>query len=245
VISVSIVSHGHALMVGALVETLLGFQEVGEVIVTCNIPEDIDILTSERVKLIVNPQPLGFAANHNNAFQISGGLFFCVLNPDVLFSGNPFGTLERILKEHKGECILAPLVRDGNGVVADSFRYFPSAGRILEKVFFGKEGRYPMSGSLVRPDWVAGMFLLIRRDVFTALGGFDSRYHLYYEDVDLCWRLRQRGGEVLLCTTVHVLHTAQRDSWRKPRYFLWHLASMFRFLTVRYGLKNQDTGRKG
>jgi N-acetylglucosaminyl-diphospho-decaprenol L-rhamnosyltransferase len=240
VISVSIVSHGHALMVRRLVETLLDFQRVGEVIVTFNIPEGIDIPLSDRVKVVLNHHPLGFATNHNNAFRISSGEVFCILNPDVLFSGDPFGTLEEIMRGYGGECIVAPLVKDESGAVADSFRYFPSAGGILAKVFLGKEGRYPMSGSLIRPDWVAGMFLLVHREVFADLGGFDPKYYLYYEDVDLCWRLRRRGGEVLLCPSVHVVHAAQRDSWCKPRYFLWHLASMFRFLAVRYGLKSQN-----
>jgi GT2 family glycosyltransferase len=75
------------------------------------------------------------------------------------------------------------------------------------------------------------MFMLFTRETFEAVGGFDERYYLYYEDVDICARLRMAGKEVVLCPTVQVIHDAQRQSHTSPRHLAWHLASMLRFFT--------------
>lgn len=75
--------------------------------------------------------------------------------------------------------------------------------------------------------------MLFRRDAFEAVGGFDERFHLYYEDVDLCARIRLSGKEVILCRSVEVIHDARRESHRNMRYFAWHLVSMLRFFMSR------------
>ena len=83
---------------------------------------------------------------------------------------------------------------------------------------------------------LAGMFMLFRSEVFRRLGGFDERYFLYYEDVDLCLRLRQLGYDVLLEPGAEALHDARRASRSSPRHLLWHARSLARFLiTSRLG----------
>ncbi len=77
------------------------------------------------------------------------------------------------------------------------------------------------------------MFMLFRADTYRQLSGFDEHYFLYYEDVDLCRRLRQAGYEVVLVPQASVVHFAQRQSRRSPRHFLWHAASLGRFLFSR------------
>jgi N-acetylglucosaminyl-diphospho-decaprenol L-rhamnosyltransferase len=66
--------------------------------------------------------------------------------------------------------------------------------------------------------------------VFRELRGFDERYFLYYEDVDLCRRLRKRGYEVVLVPSASAVHDARRESHRNLRHLSWHLASIARFL---------------
>lgn len=56
-----------------------------------------------------------------------------------------------------------------------------------------KESDYAVNEKIIYPDWVGGMFMLFRRETFAQLGGFDQRYFLYYEDVDLCARLNLQG----------------------------------------------------
>jgi hypothetical protein len=96
--------------------------------------------------------------------------------------------------------------------------------------FVGKSAVYTDTVQPVsNPDWVAGMFMLFPRDVFLKIGGFDERYFLYYEDVDLCARLTLADYKILLCSTVSVIHDARRSSHKNLRYMRLHSTSMLRF----------------
>jgi GT2 family glycosyltransferase len=77
------------------------------------------------------------------------------------------------------------------------------------------------------------MFMLFRSAVFAELQGFDERYYLYYEDVDLCRRLRGRGYDVRLVPSVSATHDARRESRRSLRHLRWHIASMLCYFATR------------
>jgi len=62
------------------------------------------------------------------------------------------------------------------------------------------------------------------------VGGFDPRYPLYYEDVDLCARLRLARYDIRLVPSASAVHIARRQSRRDIRYFFWHLRSMIRYI---------------
>lgn len=231
-ITVSIVSHGHGAMIDRLVSQLQKCPEVRQIILTLNIPELSEIRADGLVSLIVNSSPKGFGANHNAAFIACRETFYCVLNPDIELSGNPFPALLQCLEDRQ-VALVAPLILTPDGVVEDSARYFPTLWSLLRKVFVGQDGRYAsdLGRPIVFPDWVAGMFMLFRSASFEQLGGFDERYFLYYEDVDICRRIGQAGMQVGLCPSVSAIHDARRDSHRSLPHLRWHLASMTRYLT--------------
>ena len=234
VISISVVSHEQA----ALVDHLLHDIESNcraisfELILTLNMDESLPFAAdgfSFPIKVIRNESPMGFGANHNQAFTHATGQYFCVLNPDIRFSGDPFPSLLECL-ENPVVGVAAPLVLGEDGEVEDSARHFPTPLKIICKAFGGcKGGDYAVRDELVFPDWAGGMFMLFPRSVFERLGGFDQRYFLYYEDVDLCARLQLLDYQIALCPQAQVIHLAHRSSHRSFRYFRWHLTSMLRF----------------
>jgi N-acetylglucosaminyl-diphospho-decaprenol L-rhamnosyltransferase len=231
VIAVSIVSHGHGEMVSHLVAQLLRFPEVKKIIVTYNIEEREFVSSCDRVCVVVNDVPKGFGANHNAAFAYAESEYWCVLNPDVTFIENPFtGLLLALKMESIG--IVAPLVINPRGDVEDSARHFPTAFSLSLKLIGYDRTRYAIDKGqpFFYPDWVAGMFMLFNARNFRLLDGFDERYFLYYEDVDICRRARRQGLKIVLCPKVSVIHDAQRASHRKLRYLRWHLKSLCRFL---------------
>lgn len=242
-IAVSIVSHGHGVMVPRLVEQLLIFPEVAQVLVTLNIPEKLALPSDERILVLENAQPKGFAANHNAAFVACTVDFFCPLNPDIEFLGNPFQTLLIAMGQH-GVGMVAPRVDSPDGQHEDSWRHFPTLRSLLSKVFGGADGRYalPVDGRPFAPEWVAGMFMLFRSDSFRRLGGFDDGFFLYYEDVDICVRLWKAGYRLLACPAVGVVHDARRDSHRRWPHLRWHFVSMVRYFTKHWGRLPRCTG---
>lgn len=233
-ISVSVVSHNHGDMVAGVVNQLLAFPEVSQVIVTLNVPEPWLMPENVRVQVIHNAAPKGFGANHNEACRFAAeGHYFCVLNPDVGLPENPFPALLRCF-EQSGASVVAPAIINPAGGQEDSARYFPTIFSLFKKFLKLNDGRY--SYTLGQPafdvDWVAGMFMLFKPRAFADLAGFDEGYFLYYEDVDLCFRARKAGKRVVLCPESVAIHDARRTSHKNIRYMYWHLSSMARFLLM-------------
>jgi N-acetylglucosaminyl-diphospho-decaprenol L-rhamnosyltransferase len=234
-ITISVVSHLQATLIEKLL-TDLNRHCVGcdlELLLTLNLPEALPFNCNDYffpVRIIENRSPMGFGANHDQAFLFSSGDYFCVVNPDISLEANPFSPLLDLLAD--GEIgVVAPKMLNAYGGVEDSARYFPAPLEIIGKVFRQPSRKFRIDETVGFPDWVAGMFMLFRRDVFKEVGGFDTRYFMYYEDVDLCARLTLRGYRVALCNAVAVVHDARRSSHTNLRYLKWHLTSMVRFFT--------------
>ncbi|NLZ10605.1 MAG: glycosyltransferase family 2 protein [Alcaligenaceae bacterium] len=243
-ISVSVVSHNHGDMVAGVVNQLLAFPEVSQIIVTLNVPEPWLLPDHDKVKVVRNVSPKGFGANHNAAYgHVRAGLpledtdvqYFCVLNPDIEFQGNPFPALLKCLQDTRAG-IVAPAILNVDGTLADSARYFPTPIGLLKKALGRGDGRYHygLNDAPLAVDWVAGMFVVFSRQTFERLRGFDEKYFLYYEDVDICARAHQLNEPVILCPQGAAIHDARRTSRKSLRFLSWHLSSMARFFIKRY-----------
>lgn len=235
-LSISIVSHRQIRLVELLLADIRqNCSSVSiEVILTVNVDESLSLSTNDYafpIRIIRNTAPKGFGENHNAAFQLASGNYFCVLNPDIRFSSDPFPALIA----QTGEAsvgVVAPLVTNCEGIREDSARRFPSPSEIVRKAFGGESVMHAdITHPISNPDWVAGMFMLFPRKIFQEIGGFDERFFLYYEDVDLCARLTLAGYRIVLCSDVLVVHDARRSSHKNLRFMRLHLASMLRFFS--------------
>ena len=233
-VSISVVTHGQGDLASEVLADLSRFSDLVpiEVILTKNIPERLPFSVEDLpypVKIVENVAPKGFGANHNAAFRLAAGEWFCVMNPDIRLKGNPFPHLLACLA-NPSVGVAAPRVLGVQGEIEDSARRFPSPLTILCKALGRCKGSdYAIAESPLYPDWVGGMFMLFPRSVYAKAGGFDERYFLYYEDVDLCARLQLQGSRVILCPRAEVVHHARRSSHRNLSYLRWHLGSMMRF----------------
>jgi GT2 family glycosyltransferase len=231
----SVVSHGHGEMVSRLVEHVLNFPEVKKVILTLNIPENLPKISDSRIEVITNKIPKGFGANHNHAFKKFKSTAFCVLNPDIIFYNNPFPSLIDALKD-ESIGVVAPLVVQPNLSIEDSMRLFLTPINILRRIVGLDLGSYQLrhQGSDLSPDWVAGMFMLFKSDIYSRVNGFDERYFMYCEDADICTRIWKSGYKVIGRPSAYVCHDARRASRKKLNHFYWHLASIFRYFYTHF-----------
>jgi N-acetylglucosaminyl-diphospho-decaprenol L-rhamnosyltransferase len=190
---------------------------------TGNWPNPLTLIRNERVK--------GFAANHNAAFQHCSSAYFCVANPDVRLTGDPFPLLVESLARDEAS-VAGPLVRNPTGVIEDSARHFPNIGSLLKKAIREPTGPdYPTDRGPLEVDWIAGMFMMFDSESYRRIGGFDEGYFLYYEDVDICRRLHNAGRSVIYDPRAAIVHDARRGSRRSARLALHHAASVYRFLS--------------
>jgi N-acetylglucosaminyl-diphospho-decaprenol L-rhamnosyltransferase len=249
-IYVSIVSHLQRDLLGQLLEDFARIHSTSNIylFITLNVPEEQPELPlnswlakTGRVQWKTNTNPIGFGSNHNQAFRTLTGLGathadkFCVLNPDIRFTGDPFSQLAKYLDKFP-ECVpVAPEIFVDSLHLDDAARFRPTFWRLTKKLLFKDRGRFPPHPSEpYHPDWMAGMFLMLNWRNFGELRGFDEKYFMYYEDADLSARAIKLGLVPTVFPDIQVVHNAQRASHRDLKRAWIHLKSMLRFLTTSY-----------
>jgi len=242
-VDISVVSHGQGCLVEKLLFDLVGYKvHVGKIIVTLNIfepPVNVPGSLEGQVFFVRNDVPAGFGANHNAAVARMESDLICILNPDLRVGTSPFEYLSETLAD-PSVALVAPRIISPTGVDEDSVRSFITVQDILRKVWKKVVGKSPEgsctshSGDTVSVDWVGGMFMMVKRQAFADIGGFDEKFFLYYEDVDLCARFKKAGWAVKYDPRAEVVHDARRTSHTNLRYLKWHLSSMLRYF-IKHG----------
>lgn len=233
-ITLSVVSHAQNGLVNSLLQDIRAHCSPRvRVVITENIPDTVPLSVDDLAcptKQIANSQVKGFGANHNAAFALCETPYFCVCNPDVRLTRDPFDPLLQALAR-KSAGAVGPLVRNPAGTVEDSARRFPTVLSLLQKSFVRNGPDYPTDRGAIEVDWVAGMFMLFPSRAYRDVRGFDEAYFLYYEDIDICRRLGQAGRSVLYVPDAEIFHDARRGSRRNPALMRHHLRSVVRYFT--------------
>lgn len=221
----------HGPLIGHLLADLARFPETAmHVVLTLNVEETLPFDPASfpfRIDVVRNAQPRGFGANHNAASAHCAARYFAIVNPDVRLPENPFPALLPRLDD-ASVAAAAPLTILPDGNVQDTARSFPSPWSILAKAAGWRP--HPANPSApFRPDWVAGSFVVFRRDAYRVVGGFDEKYYLYYEDVDICARLAALGWRVEVEPAVKIIHDPRLSSHHDLRYFRVHVQSAIRY----------------
>lgn len=235
-ITVSVVNHGHDPSLRLLLDDLSKCKFVSEIILTQNLREHEEPIVpsnlTEKLRTLKNSNPLGFAKNHNNAFRFCRSKFFLVINPDVRVGAKVLSNLTRHLSGLEAGCI-APRVIDLDGHPQANCREFPTIVSFLKRLF-GINSRIEIEkfGKPISVPWASGCFLLFHSDDYRLVGGFCEKYHLYYEDVDICLRLWNAKRKVIADPASTIVHEGQYDSSKKLRFFVWHLTSLIKFFRL-------------
>jgi N-acetylglucosaminyl-diphospho-decaprenol L-rhamnosyltransferase len=218
---------------------------VGEIVVVDNASADSSMtelaMTWPATKPIHSARNLGYGAGANLGARATTAEYLLVCNPDLVASPGSVASLAAVLDDCPKVAIVGPMLREVSGVVYPSGREFPGMGEAIGHGFLGLfwggnpwTRRYRRIGQEQHrsreADWVSGAFLLVRREAFDEVGGFDERYFMYVEDVDLCWRLRQAGWQIWYEPSAEVVHEQGRSASRHPyRMLVSHHRSMWLF----------------
>jgi len=245
----SIVSHKHAELIVQL-GSVLNLSKFFVVVIKSNFPGD-DFNTFTECKNIYCIDSLygnGFGKNNNIVFKyclnelgMSDNDVFIVLNPDVIIGSEAIFKLLSYLKKGSVKLATINLYKDHNKTIYDnSIRSFPKLHDFIfsfiglgNKTLLDKESIL----SPIEVDWAAGSFLAFKAKHYSDLHGFDERYFMYCEDIDICYRsfkLNQKITYYPDIDAVHLSKHANRNIFSK--HFLWHLASVMRFSLTKVGL---------
>jgi N-acetylglucosaminyl-diphospho-decaprenol L-rhamnosyltransferase len=203
------------------------------IIVTKNIPEDswTPISQNFELKVFENLEPRGFGANHNAALKGSCSDLLLICNPDIRLT-HPISPHDFVTIYEKNGIFSAHIV-NSEEKKQDYFRPEITVRSLLS--------RYLLQPTTDPKDWLAGMFLLINSNTFSALNGFDESFFMYVEDCDLSLRAKAKGWKTGVLKNIVVIHDAQRGSRRNAQHMRWHLSSLLYYFYKRIVLKAYKT----
>jgi GT2 family glycosyltransferase len=229
---------------------------VDEFIVVDNGSSDEDEITLRRIaereprfRLIQGHGNIGFARGCNMAARTAKGHHLIVLNPDAYLQPGCVSSLIAAAENFSSPCVVGARVLNEDGseqrggrrgevtpvTTLLSFSHLSRSVPFLRKYEIHMEGQAAPDAPVAVPT-ISGACFYISREDFNQLGGFDERYFLHVEDIDLCWRARRMGGAVVFAPEARVVHLGS-TSLKHPVVVEYHKG---RGLT-RYFRKRADT----
>ncbi len=188
-----------------------------------------------KVRVVEMQKNYGFGGGCNRAVGMSRGEFLIFINPDNTFPPDGLEKMINCMNAHPELGILGPGLEFPDGTLRPSARPYPRIRDIISKRLFPArweaKNQFTNTEQLEYVDWVVGTCLMIRRDFFHAIGGFDERYFLFFEDTDLCRKANMAGKKV-------GFHPGIRIADRKKRLSDGGLFTIFRKKTARIHLKS-------
>ncbi len=187
---------------------------------------------------------LGFGRGHNLALKQLAGVdapYHLILNPDITFDADALGRLASVMDSHPEVGLVMPKVLYPDGSIQYLCKLLPAPiDLVLRRFLPGPLKRITQkriaSFDLRDLDYdvpayvpsLSGCFMFARRSVLDAVGGFDERFFLYMEDVDLCRRMLA-VSRLLYWPGVTVEHVHQMGSYRNRKLLLWHIHSAIKY----------------
>lgn len=202
----------------------------------------IGYLESNNIKYIDEENLYGLGFGHNNiVFEycksellMNDQDYFLVVNPDLVSTSIMIKKLVSMMAASNTKIAGVNLIKDSIHTIYDnSVRSFPTLIQFI-KSFLGMDSTI-IDKSLVKKeqkvDWIAGYFLAFKSSHYAKLKGFDERYFMYCEDIDICFRSKQQGEPIVFFPQIKMQHLAEHANRRIfSKHFYWHVTSVIRFL---------------
>jgi GT2 family glycosyltransferase len=173
--------------------------------------------------LIQSPSNAGFARANNLGLLKARGEFVLLMNPDTLWKRGEVRKAMQFLRDHPETGGLGCRLILEDGSWQKSHGHFPTLSREMKEAFYLPRlfSQSPWSKGMFiyqekegpgEVDWVSATFFLSPREVILDIGGFDERYFMYYEDIDLSARLREKGREIYYYPEIEIIHYQRMPS---------------------------------
>ena len=197
-----------------------------------------EIIVSKEVEYIYVGNNIGFAAANNLVIDEikERSVYHLILNPDVVFDTAVISELVNVLGKDPQVAMIAPKITYTNGLHQYSVRKYPlffdlfirRIGVLKERIHQQEYRNSDLNKSFY-PDVIHGCFQLYKTADFVALKGFDERYFLYMEDVDICRKIDAMGKQKLYYPKVSITHVLKQGSSKNIKLFFYHLSSAIKY----------------
>ncbi len=188
-----------------------------------------DFQNDDRIKIVLNDKNLGFSKANNIGLEIATGDYLLLLNSDTVLSRNVLKDSLNFMENHPEYDVLGCKVVLPDGKLdAACKRSFPTPLNSLyhtlklDKIFSNNRhfGSYNLTyvnpDTTMEVDCIMGAFMLLRREVYEDVGGLDSDYFMYGEDIDWCYRIKEAGYRIVYHPEGEITHY-KKKSWNGKR----------------------------
>lgn len=196
-----------------------------------------------QVKIIKLKENKGFSFANNQILNRIDSKYHVVINPDIIFNSNVFKELVDYLEQNEEVVIITPKILSEDGSIQylakkePKFKYLLS-GRLKKYFKFLEKyhDQYVLKEKTVKNEEpfeienCTGCFLMLRSEIFKKLKGFDERFFMYFEDVDLSKRAR-KFGKIIFYPKVKVIHLWERASAKNFKFLFIHIISMIKYFS--------------
>lgn len=211
-----------------------------EIIVVDNASDDgsVEFIREKfpQINLIVNQTNLGFSKANNVALKAARGKFILLINPDTIVSEDTITKMIEFLSEHTDAGLAGCKILNPDGSLQLACRRsFPGPWTSFCKVT-GLSTLFPKSklfakynltyldeNSTYEVDAISGSFMMMKREVYEKVGGFDEQFFMYGEDLDLCYRIQKNGYKVYYYSGTQIIHykgeSTKRSSLDETKIF--------------------------
>ena len=165
------------------------------------------------VKIIQNQLNEGYAKGYNDALKDLKEKYFVLLNSDIEVTDNWIEPIINLMKENPNISACQPKILDYNN--KDSFEYAGASGGYVDnlgypftrgRIFDEIEADNNQYDDIKEIFWASGACLFVRAEHFYEVNGFDNDFFAHQEEIDLCWRLKIKGYQVMVCPDSVVYH---------------------------------------
>lgn len=203
-------------------------ERVNFIVVDNNSTDEPDRILKQNpdIHFIKNSINLGFGNAINHALDSTSSQYIMLLNPDAIVLDFSLDEILNYLEEHPEVAIAGPMILEPDGSVQGSARRFPTVWtsifgrkspltRLFPRNPITKKEFICFNGGTEKPqtvDWVSGACMIIRRKAIMQVGGFDSQFFMYWEDADLCKRLKEKGWKTVYFPKSKICHYTGKSS---------------------------------
>ncbi|MCL5951463.1 MAG: glycosyltransferase family 2 protein [Chloroflexi bacterium] len=199
------------------------------------------------IRLIANPQNVGFAAGNNRGIVCATGRYVLLLNSDTIVRAGVLAGSVEFLNQHPDAGAVGVTLVGIDGKAQVSYGQFHSrssaladvfpCGRILPRSILARRAGQipPATSEPMAVGYVSGAYFLVRRDVIDEIGLFDQGFFMYSEEMDWCWRMREKGWKTYLLPGLEIVHLGGGSYGKQSEPRTHHLiASRNHFLNRHY-----------
>lgn len=202
-----------------------------------SIKQLLNIIGKEKVKLILNPTNLGFAAACNLGVLASDADRLLFLNPDSMLTSGALSRMLKVLDSDQSIGMVGGLLSNPDGSEqAGGRRVFPTPKRAFMRAFglsrLSKKfpsifsdfllHKEPLPAAPVPVEAISGACMLVKREAINDVGMWDAEYFLHCEDLDWCMRFRLKGWQIIFVPDARIVHIRGACSRSRPFFVEWH-----------------------